>query len=59
VYVVKPDQTVAVRQVTVGVADGDDVAIEAGLAVGEQVVVDGADRLRDGAKVALQTRAGS
>ena len=58
VYVVKPDQTVAVRPVTVGVADGDDVAITAGLTVGEPVVVDGADRLRDGARVAVQTRGG-
>jgi membrane fusion protein, multidrug efflux system len=58
VYVVKPDQTVAVRPVTAGVADGDDVAITAGLTVGEPVVVDGADRLRDGARVAVQTRGG-
>jgi multidrug efflux system membrane fusion protein len=58
-YVVKPDLTVGVRQVTVGVADGDDVAIDAGLAVGEQVVVDGADRLRDGSRVSLQTRSAS
>jgi multidrug efflux system membrane fusion protein len=59
VYVVKPDQTVAVRQVTVGVADGDSVAIDSGLAVGEQVVVDGADRLRDGAAVAPSTKKAS
>jgi membrane fusion protein, multidrug efflux system len=54
VYVVKPDRTVAVRPVTVGVTDGDDVAIDAGLTVGEPVVVDGADRLRDGAAVTAQ-----
>ena len=54
VYVVKPDRTVGVRQVTPGVADGDDVAVDSGLAAGEQVVVDGADRLRDGAAVTLQ-----
>ena len=54
VYVVKPDRTVAVRPVTVGVADGDDVAIDAGLTVGEPVVVDGADRLRDNAAVTTQ-----
>ena len=59
VYVVKPDRTVAVRQVKVGVTDGDDVAIDTGVAVGEQVVVDGADRLRDGAKVTLQPRSGA
>jgi multidrug efflux system membrane fusion protein len=59
VYVVKRDQTVAVRRVTVGVGNGGDVAIAAGLAPGEQVVVDGADRLRDGASVALRARSGS
>jgi membrane fusion protein, multidrug efflux system len=59
VYVVKPDQTAEARPVTVGVADGDDVSIDTGLSVGEQVVVDGADRLRDGSHVELQTRSSS
>jgi multidrug efflux system membrane fusion protein len=54
VYVVRPDRTVAVRQVGVGVTDGDDVSIERGLAIGEQVVVEGAERLRDGAAIALR-----
>ena len=54
VYVTTPDQTVTVRQITVGVADGDDVAIDAGLKPDERVVVDGADRLRDGARVVAQ-----
>jgi membrane fusion protein, multidrug efflux system len=59
VYVVKPDQTVEAHPVTLGVTDGDDVAIDTGLTVGEQVVVDGADRLRDGSHVELQARSGS
>src|SRR6266850_1081788 len=54
VYVLRPDQTVGVRQVTVGVTDGDDVSIERGLAVGEQVVVEGAERLRDGSAIELR-----
>ena len=54
VYVVRPDRTVAVRQVGVGVTDGDDVSIERGLAIGEQVVVEGAERLRDGAAITLR-----
>ena len=54
VYVVRPDRTVAVRQVGVGVTNGDDVSIERGLAIGEQVVVEGAERLRDGAAIALR-----
>jgi multidrug efflux system membrane fusion protein len=59
VYVVKSDQTVEARPVTVGVTDGDDVAIDTGLTVGEQVVVDGAERLRDGTQVTPQARSGS
>jgi multidrug efflux system membrane fusion protein len=55
VYVVEPDQTVSVRPVTVGATQGDEAAIESGIAPGERVVVDGADKLRDGSKVELQT----
>jgi multidrug efflux system membrane fusion protein len=51
VYLIKPDNTVTVRVVKLGPAQGDNVSIEAGLAPGEQVVVDGADKLREGAKV--------
>jgi multidrug efflux system membrane fusion protein len=58
-YVVKPDKTVDVRQVTLGVADGDDVAIDKGLAVGELVVVDGPDRLGEGSRVSIQARRAS
>ena len=53
VYVVKSDNTVTVRVVKPGPAQGDNVSIEAGLAPGEQVVVDGADKLREGARVEL------
>lgn len=59
VYVVKADQTVEVRPVAVGVTDGDAVSIDTGLRVGEQVVIDGADRLRDGSRVVLQPRSGA
>ncbi len=41
IYVVKPDQTVEQRPVTVGFTVGADTVIEAGLAVGEKVVTDG------------------
>jgi len=51
VYLVKPDNTVTVRVVKLGPVQGDNVSIEAGLAPGDQVVVDGADKLREGAKV--------
>jgi len=53
VYVVTPDQTVAVRPVTLGVVDGERVAVTKGLADGELVVTEGGDRLRDGAQVKL------
>jgi multidrug efflux system membrane fusion protein len=51
VYLVKPDNTVTVRVVKLGPTQGDNVSIETGLAPGERVVVDGADKLREGAKV--------
>src|SRR3954471_11185342 len=51
VYVVKPDDTVAVQPVKLGPSSGDRVALADGLRPGQLVVVDGADRLRDGAKV--------
>jgi multidrug efflux system membrane fusion protein len=59
VYVIKTDRTVAVRPVTVGVTNADTVQVESGLAAGESVVVDGADRLRDGSRVELSSRSPS
>ena len=55
VFVVRPDHTVQARPVTVGTTDGDDVAIARGRAAGEQVVVEGAERLRDGAGIELRS----
>jgi membrane fusion protein, multidrug efflux system len=57
VYVVNADHTVAVRPVTLGVVDGERVAITKGLNLGELVVTDGGDRLRDGAQVTLPNAA--
>jgi multidrug efflux system membrane fusion protein len=56
VYVVNADQTASQRPITVGTVQGDTVAVESGVKPGEAVVVDGADKLRDGAKVEPQTR---
>ena len=47
------DKTVSQRAVTRGQATVDKVQIKTGLKVGEQVITEGADRLRDGAKVTL------
>src|SRR4051812_45594999 len=51
VYLVKADDTVGIRVVETGATDGERVAIVKGLEVGEQVVTDGVDRLRDGARI--------
>jgi multidrug efflux system membrane fusion protein len=53
VFVVNADSTASMRTVSLGPADGDHVAITKGLKRGDVVVVDGADRLRDGASVSL------
>jgi multidrug efflux system membrane fusion protein len=57
VYVVNSDHTVKVRPVTLGVVDGERVAVTRGLSVGEGVVTEGGDRLRDGAEVQLPSTA--
>ncbi len=51
IYVVKEDKTIAMRPVKLGPIEGENVAIETGISPGELVVVDGIDRLREGAKV--------
>jgi multidrug efflux system membrane fusion protein len=51
VYVVGADQTVSVRKVTLGPGDATNISITQGLAPAETIVVDGADKLKDGAKV--------
>jgi membrane fusion protein, multidrug efflux system len=53
VYVVKPDDTVAAQPVSLGPSDNQRVAVTKGLEPGQAVVTDGADRLKDGAKVRL------
>jgi len=56
VYVVNADNSVTVRKVVLGPVQGDSISIESGLAPGEVVVVDGADKLREGAKVDVAGR---
>jgi multidrug efflux system membrane fusion protein len=53
VFVVEQDKTVSMRTVSLGATDGTNVVITQGLKPGDTVVVDGADRLRDGAEVTL------
>jgi membrane fusion protein, multidrug efflux system len=51
VYLVNKDATAAVRKVTLGPSDGQNTVIASGLAAGDTVVIDGTDRLSDGAKI--------
>jgi multidrug efflux system membrane fusion protein len=50
VYLVQGD-SVAVRVVKLGTVDGENVEVLDGLEAGDEVVIDGADKLRDGTKV--------
>ncbi len=51
VYVINEDKTVSQRPVTRGESSVDNVAIMSGLKSGEEVVTEGGDRLKDGARV--------
>jgi multidrug efflux system membrane fusion protein len=53
VYVLKEDKTVALRLIRVGASEGENVMVESGVSPGEVVVVEGSDRLRDGAKAQI------
>jgi multidrug efflux system membrane fusion protein len=58
VYVVKDDSTVTVAPVQLGPQQGETTVVTSGVRPGGMVVVDGADKLREGAKVELTTREG-
>jgi multidrug efflux system membrane fusion protein len=51
VYVVQADNTVQVQAVQLGAVEGDWQAVIADLKAGQQVITDGADRLRNGSVV--------
>jgi multidrug efflux system membrane fusion protein len=55
-YTVNPDQTVSITKVTTGFVAGDKTVITQGLQPGQQIVVDGLDKLRDGAKIEVIDR---
>ena len=57
VYVIKPDNTVEVRTVTIGATQGDVIALNSGVTPGERIVTDGLDKLQAGTKVAVQVAA--
>lgn len=47
----KGNGTVAMRQVKIALAQGQNTIVESGISAGEHIVVDGAERLHDGAAV--------
>lgn len=59
VFVVKPDDTVELREVAVELTEGDQTAVRTGVTSGETVVVDGVDKLQPGSKVALAPTGGA
>jgi multidrug efflux system membrane fusion protein len=60
VYVINASSsTVNMRTISIGPTSGDKVVVTDGLKPGEMVVTDGADQLRDGARVILPGAAGN
>jgi membrane fusion protein, multidrug efflux system len=53
VYLVKPDQTVAMQPISVRTTDGDVTSV-GGLKAGDVIAADNFDRLRDGVKIAAR-----
>ena len=53
VYAINADHTVTVRNIKTGPTEGERVQVTEGLKVGEKIVTEGADRLREGSKVLL------
>jgi multidrug efflux system membrane fusion protein len=53
VWVLQPDQTVKSRPVKVGPGTPETVSITSGLSLGETVITDGGDRLKEDARVVL------
>ena len=53
VYILEDDHTASVRQVKVGPAQGERASIASGVQVGETVITEGGDKLRDGSTVVL------
>jgi membrane fusion protein, multidrug efflux system len=54
VYLISPDNSVAVKPIDLGPQSGERVAVRSGLSPGDRVVIDGADKLRNGSKVVLR-----
>jgi multidrug efflux system membrane fusion protein len=55
-WVVKSDDTVEMRPITLGISESDHVAITTGVSDGERIVVEGAEGLRAGDRVTVTPR---
>lgn len=58
-YVIGPNNTVQVRQITLGVTEQGKTSITQGLNAGDRVVTDGGDKLQPGSKVAVKPEPGT
>lgn len=56
VFILNADLTVRAKSVITGVTQGNETVITKGLLSGQEVVIDGADKLTDGAKVTIKNR---
>ena len=58
VWLLKPDSTVTVRNITVGTTEGQQSEITSGLAPGDSVIMTGVDKLNEGSKVSVAGNGG-
>jgi multidrug efflux system membrane fusion protein len=58
VFLVKNDQTVTVRQITVGTTEGDETEVTSGVQAGDVLVMTGVDKLEEGSKVLVEMQDG-
>ena len=56
VWLVKPDSSVTVREITVGTTEGDQSQILSGMEPGDEAVITGVDKLNEGVKVNVQVQ---
>lgn len=54
VFLVKPDHTVTIRQVTQGIVENGETEILSGVSPGDIAVTDGVDKLQEGSKVGIK-----
>jgi multidrug efflux system membrane fusion protein len=56
VYLVKPDRTVELRKIALGPTEGGVTAVREGVAAGDALIVDGADKVQERSRVVPTTR---